>query len=634
MATIKTKKLFTEFYQAEYRDNLTFLDQAMVVGTPIDLRVAYDPIGESAYTAPIGDPKDGILKIVIGGKMIRTVNHLPKELTFTKVEDVSDACIAFDHSIQALNWHEMGHVIFTDMRMEEIKRYPKPEYRGVLHSISNILEDPVIEVNICDYFDEIHPGFENPREHLDWFVDVSFSKQAKEYKDKGDLASFLNYLLLTLRLGEPEIASRNAVWDKYKSGFYPLLEAAIMEGDPTERLHKQVLFGEYLIEHIKEFDWKMPDDIPYPSAPLGASGAPSSGKKGSGAGMSGSGRATRPSRPEHGSKSEEDKKEKGGGEGEESKPAAPKEKEIPATLRDIADSVIEDEDFNCRQHRFINCKDVLARDEGVENKIDEIIQNYMDTITDTSNYLLLLRDRRKERRVSGFTRGKLNTFVAMQDDIKDGCNTKIFDQRIKRGEDTDAIIYIMGDNSGSMSGGKSQICTQGMAVFAQACEWAQTPYEVFCFTKTDDSESGTAYTVIQKEEKDKLEDVKTYLGVNDASLVRKIPGVAECEIPFFGGNSEEWNLHYLYENRIKKSKHKNKILVVLCDGATCGNPRDLKKVINHMEDEGVVVIGVGVCSDLTAYYKNCKTFMNERELQSGLAEFLVGVIEKYVANNK
>ena len=627
MATIKTKKLFTEFYQAEYRDNLTFLDQGMVVGTPIDLRVAYDPIGTGAYTTHIGDPKDGILKIVLGGKMIQDVNHIPSKLTFSKVDDVADACIAFDHSIQALNWHEMGHVIFTDMRMKEIKEYPEMKYRGVLHSISNILEDPVIEVNICEYFDEIHSGFENPNTHLDWFVHATFDPQAKEYKDKGDLASFLQYLLLTLRLGETEIASRNAVWDKYKSGFYPLLEAAIVETDPTERLHKQVVFGEWLIKNIKELVWEMPDTS-YPTPPEGTG----KGKKGKGTPtMEPSGKASKPSRPEPHS-SGEDEKEKKPKEGKDDDKPAPTEKEVPATLRDIADSVIEDEDYNCRQHRFINCKDVLGKDEEVENKIDGIVQEYIDTINDTSNYLLLLKDRRKERRVSGFTRGKLNTFVAMQDDIKDGCNTKIFDQRIKRGQDTDAIIYIMGDNSGSMSGGKSQICTQGMAVFAQACEWAQTPYEVFCFTKTDDSESGTAYTVIQKEEKDKLEDVKTYLGVNDARLVHRIPGYSECEIPFFGGNSEEWNLHYLYENRIKKSPHKNKILVVLCDGATCGNPRDLKSVIKHMEDEGVIVIGIGVCADLTAYYKNCKTFMDTRELQEGLAEFLVGIIEKYIAN--
>ena len=172
-----------------------------------------------------------------------------------------------------------------------------------------------------------------------------------------------------------------------------------------------------------------------------------------------------------------------------------------------------------------------------------------------------------------------------------------------------------------MSGVKSTLASIAALALAQACEWSGVPFECSCFTKTNDSSSGTSITIIEKEFDDPFEKVKRYFAINDSSLVGLLKSTVG-HIPTFCGNSEEVNLFHIIKN-LSKVKHKTKLMIVFCDGMTTGSSYNLRSVIKKAKDDGIHVIGVGLMSDLSDTYPESRSFDSLSSMQEGLARFLV-----------
>lgn len=636
---IRTTKILAALYKAEFRSKITTKDQ-FLVGMDKTVGVQFNSREERAYTTLVGKSRDKLF-IVIGGQMISKIAELPE--TFSDKKTFYPYYSAIEKSFYGLNYHEMGHVLFTDMKDRSIVDYKEPKYVGFLHTLFNILEDQVIEINMSNLF-YIDPALEwdtNPKVYFNFIIEKLFKPQCDAYKDDGTQKGFVDYLLLSLRCGKAALKSKCAIFEKYHENLVPLVKDVLFERNPTKRIHKTITLGEWIIENIKEFDWTLPEPPEKLSGKF--SGDPTSEP---GAGSPIPSPMESPEDEKGSSKKKEDpfgeeEDETSSSVDDDSKDDADEtdtcddeEKEMPSLSDSVEDEI--DDVFNDVIHDGDDHEWVIAKDEYevvdpiIFDEINNKIDSFSDSINDVSKFLTLFKGRRKPRKLPGCPRGSLDIRAAMQDDLRDGCNTKIFMQNIARGKDKDLAVSLLCDNSGSMSGTKSFIASNAALVLAQACEWSKIPFECNAFTKTEDSIRGTCITIKIKSLEDSFEKAKPYFAINDSSLIGGLKSFRY--IPTFYGNSEEVNLYYIAQE-FARVNHKTKLLFVLCDGATTGSRSDLKNIVRQIENEQhIIVIGIGVCcKEVADIYPHHKLFNSTSELKEGLAQYLVDTLSKYAS---
>lgn len=652
MKTIRITKFLGTLYQyyeistgVPMRDHIFTLNN-ILVGPGKKIKVTFDTRGSSAYTSlERGDPSTR--RVVLGGGLVKQIAGLPDTITEKAVMKT-----LFSPSVKAimgLNLHEMGHNLFTDMVSKDIVEYKDPSKRGLLHNLFNIIEDYVVEENMVLYYKKNRPYDVSPRRFFDFTINSLFEPQAERYKDTGATAgNFMQYLLLLLRCGKSAIKETNAVFEAHKTEFVPKLQEVLMTADATARLKATVALGEWMFENIPEIKWEIeePPAKEKKSGSLPAEGGMPSGESAIGSGVgseelgerlgSGSkstGKAEGTDKgggtPEEGGEdTEEDKEEESssssGGEDGEDKSAPMPEFEADD---EITDEVFNDEIHDGDDHEFVIAKDEYTYDGALISELDEELEKVSPAAQDVSKFLTLFKGRTRPRMQDGFTKGKVNLRRAMQDEMRDGCDLKLFRQPVRKGRDTDAAFWLLGDNSGSMSGSKSRVCAKGILTMAQACDWAKVPFCASCFTKTCDSYTGTCITIIEKDFEDEFEKAKPYFGINSSSTIDRLH--SDKYIPTFAGNSEEINLFYIWK-RFQRVNHKTKILMVLCDGATTGSRDSLKRIIRQIEDDGIIVIGLGImCSEVANIYPRHKLFGSMEELESELPQYLIDTLSEY-----
>lgn len=636
MKTIKVGKFLSTLYlYYEYSTGVPLRDYVftlnnILIGPGKNIKMTFDTRGQSAYTSlEKSDPN--VRRIVLGGQLVSRIAGLPETINDKKV-----LASLFNPTIKAflgLNLHEMGHNLFTDMACRLIADYPDEKKKFVLHQLFNIIEDYVVEETMVLYYKKNRPYDVSPRKYFDFTIKSIFEPQAEAYKDEGPTAdNFLNYLLLLLRCGKSAIKETNAVFEAHKDEFVPRLQEVILTDDPTERVKKIVELGEWMFENIPEVKWelKAPEEVEirsgrHPIDPAGPKGPEGPGKIPAPFG-----------RPVGGGKGKEgaDDPEPPTGEAPTDPPEKEDEPDPPEVPEpefeedeDIIDEVFNDEIHEGDDHEFVIAKDEYEYDPELIDRLDADLERVSDSAQDVSKFLTLFKGRTRPRMQEGFTKGKVNLRRAMQNEMNDGCDLKLFKQPIRKGRDTDAAFWLLGDNSGSMSGEKSQLCAKGILTMAQACDWAKVPFCSTCFTKTCDSYSGTCVTIIEKDFDDDFNTAKPYFGINSTSTIGYLSSAKR--IPTFAGNSEEINLYYIWK-RFQKVKHKTKILMVLCDGATTGSRDSLKRIIQKIEDDGIIVIGIGImCSQVASLYPRHKLFNSAEELDRDLPQYLIDTLSEY-----
>lgn len=603
-------KLLSAVYQGIFRDKLALIN-TKILGPLVTIKMSFKTEGDGAYTTIEG--KNGY-RITLGGKLISQIASLPAE--FETREHFLPFRKGIAYAFYGLNFHELGHDKFTDMQDRIIIDYPKPQYRGFLHQLFNLIEDPVQEVLFSNFYRKKYPWDNNPKIYFNYMIEKLFLPQCAEYTDRGDIGSFMNYLLLIMRCGKKSIPNHNEVYDKYESELLPKLRDIIYDVDGTNRLHKCVALGEWMIENIKEFDWNLPEppEIEKKSGSRSGGGTPGPEK----------GEPADPgdyTDPGSGSPEEESKEEDKKPEDEGKEDAAKKEEEEISDSAEVGDIFNDmfDEDF----HEWCVCKDEYDVDDEIADILDQEIGEYSDLINDVTKFLELFNSRIRPRRTPGYLSGKLNVRRAMQNDIVGGCDIKLFDKDVKRGEAPDIAVSLLCDNSGSMTGEKSKICAKAALVLAQACDWANIPFECNAFTKTADTDYGTCITLKIKDFEESFDSAKPYFAINDNSLIRHLK--PSQYIPTFCGNSEEVNIYYIWQ-KLLRNPHKQKIMFVLCDGGTTGSRKDLANIIQQVEDSGIMVIGLGVLThDVQGIYPNNKVFNSLTELEE-LSQYLIDTI--------
>lgn len=654
---IKTEKFLSALYASAIRDKLK-TRIALVGGPSRIINLTFDVRADGAWTSLDGRKKDR-LRIYIGGQMVKKTANLPDQFTNKKtikslIEDIFKA-------FYALVYHELGHDIFTDMNSTEIIEYPEAKYRAFMHNVFNILEDQVIEYCMQLLFKKDFPYDVNPQVYFNFMIDSIFSPQGESYTDDKTQSGFLNYILLFLRIGEKKIRNKCEIFEKYRGDLIPLMKAVLQEPNGTKRVHNTVVLCEWIIKNITEFSWEMPAPdpksilsgktakgagIPAPSDGgfmPGGKGKGSPSPEGSTSDKEGAGAESDDEDEEEPDKDEEEGKGGGGAE--------PDDKEDPED-DDDGDDDDEDEDFgegrvekeidediydevfndvlrDGDDHEWCIAKDEYEVVDGtLMDRINKIIDENTPTIKEVSDYLTLFKGRIKPIRTEGMTSGRLAVRRAIKEEISGGCNTRIFQRKLARGRDADLVVSLVTDNSGSMNGRKSQICSRACIMLAQACDWSGIPFEINAFTKTCDTDSGISFTITEKGFEDSFESSKPFLAINDSSLIGGLR--SERYIPTFRGNSEEVNLYYIWQ-KFKKSKHKTKLMFVLCDGGTTGSRDSLRTVVRQMQEEnGIIVIGIGILdTSVVGIYDNVKVFRTMEELENELAPYLIDTLSQY-----
>ena len=628
---VSAKKFLSSFYSQAVREKIK-LKIALVGGPSRKIGLTFDVSSDNAYTAIGGKSKDKLL-IHIGGGLVKRLACLPDD--FTKKETIKILIPDIFKAFYGLVYHELGHDVYTDMKSTEISEYPKVEYRGFMHNMFNILEDVVIEFCMTVLFKKEFSYDVNPKVYFDFIIERMFKPQGATYEDDKTQVGFMNYLLLFLRIGEKNIKNNCAIFDKYRKDLTPLLNDVLCEPNGTKRVHNTVVLCEWIIENIKEFDWTMPEPPEYEKVSGKTASSSIPGPK---EGFPIIGRSEGADSAEEGSddkepEEEEPEEEEPEEEEEEEEPEDPDEDEEAKVEKEI-DEDIYDEVFNDFLHDYDEHEWVDAKEEyevkkpEVVDQIDEIINENAGMIREVSDYLTLFKGRIKPMRTEGMTSGRLAVRRAIRDEINGGCSTRLFQRKLARGKDADLTIMLVTDNSGSMSGLKSEICSKACIILSQACEWSHIPFEVNAFTKTSDSWDGISFTITEKGMNDTLETCKPFLAINSREMIDSLR--SDRRIPTFAGNSEEVNLYYIWQ-RFRKVKHKTKLMFVLCDGATTGSRDSLRKVVNGMESEdNIIVIGIGILdSCVLSIYNNAKVFKTMEELDNDLAPYLIDTLSKY-----
>lgn len=649
------------------RDYLNLLNNSMLDGTKT-IKLSFDVNKNQAYTHLGKDHRTR--RIMLGGLLVKEIAGMQDKYTSKKA--IKDNYGKIVMTIIGLDYHEMAHNLFTDMVSDLIINYPQIQYRGFLHILFNMVEDVVIEILIDKLFQLKFANKTRPAVYFYHLKQALFAKQAENYEDKGTVDDFINYLLLVLRCGKDKVKGTNAIYEKYVDGFRPLLQAALRTVNATERLKKVIELGEWMIANIEELKFTMPTPRERRSGSLKdledttdtgfGKGTLPPGDFGEPGGKSDDPKPTDKTLPAESSKPGEKTDTPSAGEGKsvkdpdkeddalsESKEKSEKggkdydseAKEAEKALSDLTDKLDEEIDelieadessiLNTDLHEWVYAKDEFEIDNTVVDILDNQIHEFSEEINTVANLLKLIKSRTKARYIGHYSSGKLDVKKVMSNKMHETPSTKVFKQKHGTRKANDLAIWLVGDNSGSMSGEKSTLCNQAMLVLAQACDWAGIPFCASVFTKTEDYSTGVSVTVVEKKFEDDFTEMKPYFAINDSYLKRYVS--AEKEIPLFRGNSEEVNLYYIWQE-FRKVKHDSKLLIVMCDGETTGSKNTLRTVIDSIETDGIGVIGVGIqCRAVRELYPKSKLFSTTTEIKENLPQFLIDTLTEYMLNN-
>lgn len=579
-----------------------------------------------------------VFKIYFGGGLVKDVVGLPYSTTNKLV--LKSAVDDINSALAGLFFHEMGHLLYTDMTDTSVINYKDKDYIPFIKNMFNIFEDVYLEKF------GLRRDYPVTQKYFKFLTTRVFVPQATFYKDTGDASSFINYILLKLRCPKT-LTAKNTAFDSVSSTILPMISDILHDDDGSSRVKKTITLCEWLIANLK-LDFKVvppaEEELPTGLSPSGATGPAKPGKpmtagsdESSGSGTSG------------GSDPTNRGGDRGSVDGDSS--SIPDERptfnsldemeqslddeEITSTYNSANDIRVEDlqdiedalnstlslEDIG--NHEWIIANKMFAFGPNLKEAIDKAMLDMNPVALQVIKSLKLFKAQIRPRFTPGFRTGKLNIPTAIKSASTGLPTPNLFKQKVARGQAADLAISILCDNSGSMSGNKSHVCTRAMLALAQACDNVGIPLEVNCFTEA----YGINYTIQMKSFDDKFADSKYYFGITDSDMCYHY--TYDNSIPLFDGNEDEVNLYNVWK-RFLKNKHKDKLMFVISDGQTCGSSADLKNLIKEIKDSGVKIIGLGIQSRaVETLYPEHKLFDTEESL-NGLPDYLLDTLNTLI----
>lgn len=575
-----------------------------------------------------------VFKIFFGGSLVKEVVGLPinttnRKLLKSSVPDIKTA-------LCGLFFHEVGHLLYTDMCDDSINTYKDKEYISFIHNMMNIFEDVYLEKF------GLRRDYVVTQKYFKFLTDRMFAPQALSYTDDGSASSFLNYILLKLRC--PKIlTAHNAVFDSVAKDLVPMISDILHDDNGTSRIKKTIALCEWLIanttldfKHMIKED-ELPDyPVPYPPTTPGKAKTGATGGGSSSGGSDPTNRGcTRAGGDFDSGDSDPIPEEPPVFSNVDELEQSLTDEEIVSTYNSENDIHLDelqdiDDAFNSvlsldmlGNHETIIAKKFFAFGDNLKIAIDEALADVNPISLKVIKSLKLFKGQIRPRDTAGFRSGKLNIPSAIKS-LNTGLPTPyLFQKKVARGQAADLAVFILCDNSGSMSGNKSHVCTRAMLALAQACENVGIPIEVCCFTEG----SGINYTIVMKAFEEHFGDAKYYFGITDSDICYHY--IYDQNIPVFCGNEDEVNLYYCWK-KFLKNPHKDKLMFVISDGETCGSSEDLRNLVAQIKESGIKIIGLGIQSRAVAtLYPEHKLFDTEESLE-GLPDYLLDTLNSLI----
>lgn len=552
------------------------------------------------------------------------------------VRELSDYNIPMDHTqkvyqdiyrvYEAAFFHELGHVIYTPLRycirsFEGFASQNASQFAKLASTISNIVEDVVVEGEIRSLRPHTTPSIKHLRS-------LVFNNVPDDITE--DINGVLRVVTHNYRTTKTEYVSYP---DKdIQKMIMSFMYSAVNESNPRVRVRKSIAFAravfdvfnlkkdihytnifdgipQSFIDNIpKEYkdssDNQKQEDTPtFVSNMSSSDDARETEEKQSSA-----------AQPED-SPSDEDVDEsvkkqispKSSDEGPIDKlPDLPDMSDVLQDTRKCEKNITGSHVF-----RDINKRNISSVH---RNKYKTIVSRYSSLINKIYSVIKKKKAMNTTRWEPGKTKGKLNPKSFHQR------THKIYKSRSGIQRESDLAISILVDASGSMYGGKTKICGEAMIVLAEVCHKLKIPFEINAFTLNYDK----AVTVGFKQFNQDFNSVKPH-------LVTIVEGERPVGYDLYTANIDEININYIWK-KFKKLPEKDKILIVISDGSTCGNTNDLKQLIKQVEASGIAVVGLGINStEVQEIYKDHKVFKSTSDLDqlpAYLTKFLSSKIFK------
>lgn len=557
--------------------------------------------------------------IVLGSKFYSTLRGVDKDypIPIDKQSIIfSDIALLYD----AVFFHEIGHVLYTPMTLARevsdlLDSQRARNFLHLFHLITNLVEDVVIEGEILLYRPQTLKAIMHLRR-------LAFSTVPVDIKT--DLTGVINVLLYNFRTTNVnKINYPDAATHKFITTY---MYVCINTHDPVLRLQRCLAFAAALwdVFNCKEsisyanyksglgsvFYKNIPDkykDKPEDDNPeqQGEDVSPSD--------MFNSARSySSNNEPEETSSSTSTK-----GESVDN-PAKDVEVERCQSFSDgdipklPPNSELDEREILASAHEEVQCDYSRHIFMEVKKHYDSsmLMNRYLDVVNKYSIMIAQIADIIKKRKNWNNTHweeyrtsGKLNDKAFYKNTYK------IYKQRSLPKREADLAFSILIDNSGSMYGIKTRICGEALIVLSEVFNKLNIPFEVNAFT-----ECRQAITLGLKSFKDDYNKVKTNL-----SLIEQ--QVQVTKLSMFGSNIDEINLDFIWRG-FRKRPEKDKIIIVISDGETCGSEQALKNLAKEIERDGIQVLGLGIRSScVDRLYSQHKTFYTEEDLK-GLPKFL------------
>lgn len=522
-------------------------------------------------------------------------------------------------------YHELGHIVYTPMKECFTYRTRMCEqnaqgFSKLFGKVSNIIEDIVVE-------GEVMLNRPSSVQYIQHLRNVAF-KEAPDVDDKDSLSNLLAVLTYNFRTETGiKLTYINADVYKFAKTYMYIITNTT---DPLLRLNREVAFSAGLWDiynnkekpsyanHKEGLDYSWVDNIPvqYRDKPTDEQAGEDDSAMSElsdisnipGIDHSGS---TNPSPtsggnevPEDGSAMDPQSSSAPGtnnkrNSGFTTTKAADVDAELGAcpepSEKDVfsqADSIIAD----LNRHIFCNMN---TDNQLYASTYNDVVKKYGVTINKITDMIKKRKAWNNTHWEEGKLTGKLNDKAFVKR------THKIYRSRSLPKQEADLAFSLLVDNSGSMHGNKSTICGEAMIVMAEVCNKLNIPYEVNAFT-----ENQSAITIGLKGFKEKFSTKHK----GNLALIQR--NVTVKGYSMYSGNIDECSLNYVWRH-FRTQKPKDKIIIIMSDGETCGSEKVLRKLAKQIEADNITVLGLGIKShNVTSLYANSKTFDSIEDLQA------------------
>ena len=523
-------------------------------------------------------------------------------------------------------YHELFHLLYTPFRYAQDQTINCPSYfKEFAHRVSNILEDITIEGTGCNRFPASEPFINALVSCFKEPVQLDVCSEAVT-KEPDSPSTMLAYLLLFCRGIDMTQFPDYKIWNDNKDFIEWGVYKCVNTIDPYLRTRRQLAFA---LELYKILDMKEPskDNVEQPDMSKMQSESNGIPNKGSGSlgnkitqvldnltdtARRGPQQSTKPEETDEDIKQSEELQVTKAQRGDGSVPSEDSPLNSDLTKEGITilandDPVSNYSHFTDKLNKYVKTDKYLPEYTKIVNEFESLIR---ETVSIIRKMIATNNSSWNHYQMSG----KLDSSTF----YKKG-NYKIFKKRNAPALVADLVIAFAVDLSGSTKGEKALLAGIALIALCEALNRLHIPFSVDAFT-----EANAAVTISLKDYNESYDSVKTNMTLFTEQF--------RCrELSTWCGNIDEINLQYISQNLMDRPE-KDKVLIVISDGATCGSWKDLKQTAENIENRGVTVLGIGLFDDnVKDIYKNHVILKTRKDLEglgSFLNKYLIGKIFK------